>query len=82
MKSEQITIIKLIASEGKSLTNGEIYAKELYLGCNDSPDNWTEIDDSEIPEETEVTEEIQAAIDEQYVVEETNSEETKVTEEV
>ena len=81
MKSEQITIIKLTASDGKSLTNGEIYAKELYLGCNDSPDNWTEIDDSEIPEETE-TEEIQAAIDKQYVVEDTSSEETKVTEEV
>ena len=79
MKSEEITIIKLIASEGKSLTNGEIYAKELYLGCNDSPDNWTEIDDSEIPEETE---EIQAAIDKQYVVEDTSSEETEVTEEV
>ena len=81
MKSEQITIIKLTASDGKSLTNGEIYAKELYLGCNDSPDNWTEIDDSEIPEETE-TEEIQAAIDKQYVVEDTSSEETEVTEEV
>ena len=81
MKSEQITIIKLTASDGKSLTNGEIYAKELYLGCNDSPDNWTEIDDSEIPEETE-TEEIQAAIDKQYVVKDTSSEETKVTEEV
>ena len=71
MKSEQITIIKLTASDGKSLTNGEIYAKELYLGCNDSPDNWTEIDDSEIPEETE---EIQAAIDKQYVVEEPTEE--------
>lgn len=82
MKSEQITIIKLTASDGKSLTNGEIYAKELYLGCNDSPDNWTEIDNSEIPEETEVTEEIQAAIDKQYVVEETSSKETEVTEEV
>lgn len=75
MKSEQITIIKLTASDGKSLTNGEIYAKELYLGCNDSPDNWTEIDDSEIPEEIE---EIQAAID----VEKTSSNETEVTESV
>lgn len=78
MKSEQITIIKLTASDGKSLTNGEIYAKELYLGCNDSPDNWTEVDDGEIPEETE-TEEIQAAIDKQYA-QETSSEETEVTE--
>ena len=75
MKSELITIIKLTASDGKSLTNGEIYAKELYLGCNDSPDNWTEIDDSEIPEEIE---EIQAAID----VEKTSSNETEVTESV
>lgn len=76
MKSEEITIIKLIASEGKSLTNGEIYAKELYLGCSDSPDNWTEIDDSEIPEEPS---EVEAGVEGiQDVVQETSSEEKSV----
>ena len=50
MKIEEIKILKLIANEGKSLTNGEAYSKSVYLGVNDSPDNWTEINDDEIPE--------------------------------
>jgi hypothetical protein len=25
------------------LTNGQAYGREIYLGCNDSPDNWSEI---------------------------------------
>ena len=33
----------LIPSEGMVLTNGEIYSSEVYLGKNDSPDNWWEI---------------------------------------
>ena len=32
-----IEIIKLTASEGMTLTNGEAFGKEIYLGCNDSP---------------------------------------------
>lgn len=33
-----------------TLTNGEVYSKEVYLGCNDSADNWREITDKEAEE--------------------------------
>ena len=39
--------VKLIASEGMILTNGEIYGREVYIGTGDSPDNWHEIPDAE-----------------------------------
>lgn len=42
-----ITIQKLIASEGYVLTNGDVYGKEVYLGINDSVNNWYEISDTE-----------------------------------
>ena len=45
-----ITVIelkKITASEGMILTNGEVYSKEVYLGCNDTPDNWHEITEEE-----------------------------------
>lgn len=35
--------IKLSASEGMILTNGEAYGTEIYLGSGDCPDNWREI---------------------------------------
>ena len=38
---------KLTSDENMTLTNGEVFSKELYLGCNDSPDNWSEITDIE-----------------------------------
>lgn len=47
MITKNITLTKLIASEGMTLTNGKVYGKEAYLGCNDSPDNWYEITDEE-----------------------------------
>lgn len=47
MKKSTIELIKLTASEGMTLTNGETFGKEVYLGCNDSPENWYEITDSE-----------------------------------
>ena len=31
---------KLTAPEGFLLTNGTVLTKEVYLGCNDSPENW------------------------------------------
>lgn len=40
----------LIASTGKWLTNGEIYAAEVWLGNWDSPSNWYEVDIEEIQE--------------------------------
>ena len=42
-----ITLRKLTATEGHVLTNGEVYSKEIYLGKNDSADNWHEITDEE-----------------------------------
>ena len=47
MKTETITTIKLIASEGMTLTDGEHFGKEIYLGTGDSADNWHEITDAE-----------------------------------
>ena len=47
MNIETIELKKLIPSEGMVLTNGEAYSKEVYLGCNDSADNWHEITEEE-----------------------------------
>lgn len=47
MKQETITRIKLIASKGKTLTNGKHLGKEVYLGVNDDPADWYEITDAE-----------------------------------
>lgn len=47
MIQSTITIRKLTASDGMTLTNGEAYGKEIYLGKNDSPENWHEITDAE-----------------------------------
>ena len=34
----------LTADEGKWLTNGDTYSKQVWLGVNDSPSNWSEVD--------------------------------------
>ena len=47
MKQTTIELIKLTASIGMVLTNGEAYGEEVYLGCNDTPDNWREITQEE-----------------------------------
>lgn len=47
MTQETIELRKLIAEEGMTLYNGESFGKEVYLGKNDSPDNWQEITDAE-----------------------------------
>lgn len=47
MIQESINIIKLIAEKGHVITNGEIYGNPIYLGCNDSIDNWYQISQSE-----------------------------------
>lgn len=54
MKQEQIQIIVLEAGEGMTLTNGEVYSKQVYLGVCDSPDNWHEIPDEEVPKESDL----------------------------
>ena len=50
MIKETITSIKLIASDGMILTNGEVFGKEVYLGTGDKPDNWHEITEEEYNE--------------------------------
>ena len=47
MEKTIIELTKLTASKGMVLTNGEAYGKEIYLGCNDSPENWREITEEE-----------------------------------
>lgn len=37
----------LKADEGMMLTNGETFGNVVYLGFNDSADNWYEITDKE-----------------------------------
>ena len=43
MEKTTIEITKITASDGMMLTNGKVYSDEVYLGVNDSPDNWHEI---------------------------------------
>ena len=50
MTETTIKITKLTASDGHMLTNGETCGKEIYLGKNDSPDNWLEITEAEAQE--------------------------------
>ena len=38
---------QLIADDGKALKKGDTIAKIVYLGVNDSADNWLEIDEPE-----------------------------------
>lgn len=39
----------LIADEGKTLTDGETYTNVVYLGKDENPDNWQEIDMEDVP---------------------------------
>ena len=47
MTQETIQLRKLTAAEGMTLYNGNAFGKEVYLGKNDSPENWWEITDAE-----------------------------------
>lgn len=38
----------LKADEGKLLTNGDTYGKVVYLGYNDSIENWHEVEETEV----------------------------------
>lgn len=56
MVTGNINIIVLKAGAGKVFTPGEEYASPggtIYLGSNDTADNWREIDESEVPTEEE-----------------------------
>ena len=50
MEKTIIELTKVTATEGMVLTNGDTYSKEIYLGVNDSLDNWHEITDAEYEE--------------------------------
>lgn len=50
MKVTTIELRKLTASDGMVLTNGEAFGKEIYLGVNDSVENWREITEVEYEE--------------------------------
>lgn len=47
MTTSTIKLVKLTAAEGMTLTNGEAFGKEVYLGNKDSKENWREITDGE-----------------------------------
>lgn len=38
---------RIVAKEGLILTNGEVFGKSIYLGINDSKENWWEITEEE-----------------------------------
>ena len=60
MITETITRIKLTASEGMTLTDGETYGKEIYLANTEKAENWYEITEEEyaeiLAEEQKITE--------------------------
>lgn len=39
--------LKMKATEGMVLTNGEVFGRQIFLGTGDSPDNWHEIPEAE-----------------------------------
>lgn len=47
MQTQQITVNKLIADEGKVLTDGTIYGREIFLGKGRSADEFYEITEAE-----------------------------------
>lgn len=47
MEQQIITLRKLVAEDEMTLFNGKAFGKEVYLGENDSPENWQEIPDEE-----------------------------------
>lgn len=53
MTTEKIEIIKLTASDGKVLTDGKTYGTTVFLSTTDSPDNWSEVNSSQIPQNAE-----------------------------
>ena len=50
MQKETITRIKLTASEGHILTNGENYGRVVYLASGDEGEKWYEITEAEYEE--------------------------------
>lgn len=60
MEKPAIEIKKITASSGMVLTNGETFSSvggDVYLGINDSADNWHEITEEEYAERMRAQEE-------------------------
>ena len=52
MKIEKITMTKVTAEEGKTFMKGEsVIGKVIYLGVNDTIDNYTQVSDEDLPKE-------------------------------
>ena len=47
MKKDSITMLKLTASEGYVLTDGENYGRIVYLASGDEGEKWYEITEAE-----------------------------------
>ena len=47
---EKNGLTEIHADEGLTLTNGEVYTKQIYLGSVDRVENWREITDAEVEE--------------------------------
>ena len=60
MKTEKITITKVTAEEGKTFMKGDsVIGKVIYLGVNDTIENYTQVNDEDLPkEEVEPIEEV------------------------
>lgn len=61
MKTEQITVKKIIADEGMILTDGKTYGRVIFLGADRTADEFYEITQEEYEksiEESGATEEI------------------------
>ena len=59
MKKETITRIKLTASEGHVLTDGERFGKTVYLAQGEGGDGWYEITEMEYLAKMEEVEQIE-----------------------
>lgn len=58
MKIEQIITTKVTADEGKTFMKGDsVIGKVIYLGVNDSIDNYTQVADEDLPKVEEPKEE-------------------------
>lgn len=56
MKIEQIITTKVTAEDGKTFMKGEsVIGKVIYLGVNDKIENYTQVNDEDLPKEKEET---------------------------
>ena len=53
MKQNTIEIRVIEAEKGKLLTNGETFSEKVFLGVNDDPENWWEVDEDKAEKPSE-----------------------------